>query len=293
MSEQHELIPMATGEYLKKRRLERKLSLADAAKAVILDEKLLGEIEQDTAERIAPIYRKGYIQTYARFLGMPESEISGLLAMYEVKMPDLQHIFAEPPKRNSAEKWLRASSYVLASLLVGTLAWQFTHEAVRLSQSGARLQNKPGVDAEQTEALSSPAQQQPFSGPVSASIAPLGALHAKGAKGLDTGEQAWAALATPALPDGETRLQIAVSADSWVEITDSSGQELEMDLLRGGSEKSYHGQPPFRILLGRASAVRLSVDDEPVDLTSFTRDDVAQLSWPQKLPPVESEPDGG
>lgn len=292
MSEQHELIPMATGEYLKKRRLERKLSLADAARAVILDEKLLGEIEQDNAERIAPIYRKGYIQTYARFLGVPENEIPGLLAKFDIREPNLQSIFAEPPKRNSAEKWLRASSYVLASLLVGTLAWQFTHEAVRLSQNGSRLQSKP-VDTAQPEALVSPVQQQQFSGPVNASIAPLGALHARGAKGMDTGEQAWAALAKPALPDGESRLQIVVSADSWVEITDSSGQELEMDLLRGGSEKSYHGQPPFRILLGRASAVRMSVDGEPLDLTSFTRDDVAQLSWPQKLQTEESGPDGG
>ncbi len=122
MSQQHELIPMATGEYLKKRRLERKLSLADAAKAVILDEKLLGDIEQDTAERIAPIYRKGYIQTYARFLGMPERrDFRPAWQCTKSRCPTFSNIFAEPPKRNSAEKWLRASSYVLASLLVGTL----------------------------------------------------------------------------------------------------------------------------------------------------------------------------
>jgi cytoskeleton protein RodZ len=291
MSQQHELIPMATGEYLKKQRLERKLSLADAARAVILDEKLLADIEQDTADHIAPVYRKGYIRTYARFLGVPEDEIPGLLMSFDIKEPDLQNVFETPPKRNSAEKWLRASSYVLASLLVGTLAWQFTHEAVRLSQNGSRLQST-AADAEQSETVASPVQQQELRGPVNASIAPLGALHAKGARGMDTAEQAWAALAKSALPDGESRLQVIVSADSWVEITDASGQELEMDLLRGGSDKSYHGQPPFRILLGRASAVRLSVDGEALDLTSFTRDDVAQLSWPEKLQTEESGPDG-
>jgi cytoskeleton protein RodZ len=78
-------------------------------------------------------------------------------------------------------------------------------------------------------------------------------------------------------------LQISVSADSWIEITDANGQELEMDLLRGGSDKAYHGEPPFRILFGRASAVRLSMDGEPVDLTPHTQDDVAQLTWPKKL----------
>ncbi len=96
----------------------------------------------------------------------------------------------------------------------------------------------------------------------------------------------------PALPEGESRLQIVVSADSWVEITDATGKELEMDLLRGGSDRAYHGQPPFRILFGRASAVRLTVDGEAVDLTAFTKEDVAQLTWPQKLQAENSEPDG-
>jgi len=281
---------MATGEYLKKCRLERKLSLADVAREVILDEKLLGDIEQDKAEHIAPVYRNGYIQTYARFLQIPEDEIRALLASTDVKQPDLHTIFAEPPKRNSAEKWLRASSYVLASLLVGTLAWQFTHEAVRLSQNGSQLQ-KDETAVANPENANSPSRSREINGPVNASIAPLGALHAKSTAGMDAAEQAWAALSKQALPDGESSLQVIVSADSWVEISDASGQELEMDLLRGGSEKAYHGQPPFRILLGRASAVRLSMDGEAVDLTSFTLDDVAQLTWPQKLQAEDSGSD--
>jgi cytoskeleton protein RodZ len=282
MKQQQELIPMVKGEYLKSLRLERKLSLADVAGAIFLDEKLLGDIEKGNADHIALLYRNGYIQTYARFLQVPEDEIPELLDTAETREPDLRTIFAVPPKRNTAEKWLRASSYVLASLLVGTLAWQFTHEAVRLSQNGSRLQSG-GVTQSQSEDVTNTAGQQEYNGPVNASIAPLGALHAKNADGMDTAEQAWAALSKPALPDGESLLQIVVSADSWVEISDANGQELEMDLLRGGSERDYHGQPPFRILFGRASAVRLSMDGEAVDLTAFTRDDVVQLSWPQKL----------
>jgi len=291
MKEQHELIPMATGEYLKSLRLEQKLSLADVAKVVILDEKLLGDIERDNASHIALLYRNGYIQTYARFLQVPEEEIKALLALDDTTEPALHNIFTQPPKHNSMEKWLRATSYVLASLLVGTLAWQFTHEAVRLSQNGSRLQSG-AANVVDTESAINSAPQQEFNGPVNASIAPLGALHAENANGLDAVEQAWAALSTPVLPEGESSLQINVSADSWVEITDASGQELEMDLLRGGSDRAYHGQPPFRILFGRASAVRLSVDGETVDLTAFTRDDVAQLSWPQKLQAENGGPDG-
>jgi len=280
MKQQNELIPMTTGEFLKQERIARKLSLADVARAICLDEKLLGEIEQEQVTHVAAVYRNGYIRAYARYLEVPEDKIQALVSTSEIQEPKIRNIFSAPPKRNPLDKWLRATSYVLASLLIGTLAWQFTHEAVRLSQNGSRFNN-----AEETlsrlESNINPDQAKEIRGTVNASIAPLGVLHDSNASGLDTAEQAWAAVSRPDLPEGESRLQLSVSADSWVEITDATGQQLEMDLLRGGSEKGYHGNPPFRILLGRASAIRLSVDGKPVDLTGYSSDDVAQLTWPQ------------
>ena len=271
--QQQELIPLETGEYLKQQRLLKKLSLAAVADAINLDEKLLAEIEHDEADHIADVYRKGYIHAYARFLQIPEDEIANLSVNSKQSKPEVRSIFAVAPNRNPMDKWLRATSYVVASLLIGTLAWQFTHEAVRLSQGDSPLP-RISPDAKQPQELK---------GPVNASIASLGALHNNETEGLDTAEQAWAAITQPALAADESSLQISVSADSWIEITDANGVELEMDLLRGGSEKSYHGKPPFRILFGRASAVRMIMDGSPVDLTVHTVDDVAQLSWPQEI----------
>jgi len=289
MNEQKELIPMATGEYLKQRRLKRKVSLATVAKAVCLDEKLLGEIEKDGAEHIALVYRNGYIRTYARYLRVPEDEIQKMLSSTDTDQAVIRNVFTESPKRNPMDRWLRATSYVLASLLIGTLAWQFTHEAVRLSQNGSRITSTQKHTAEaKNEGM--PGKAQKIRGIVNASIAPLGALHDSETSGLDTAEQAWAAISHPAIAEGESRLEISVSADSWVEITDADGQELEMDLLRGGSDKNYHGRPPFRLLFGRASAVRLSMDGETVDMTGFTGEDVAQFTWPQKLQADNDKP---
>ena len=220
----------------------------------------------------AAVYRKGYIAAYARFLDVPQDEIPALSPAGNESEPVVRNIFAIPPTRNPMDKWLRATSYVLASLLIGTLAWQFTHEAVRLSQGGSQL------PLNQVESVTT----EQFKGPVNASIVSLGALHDDESNTLDTAKQAWAAVSQSALPTGESRLQLSVSADSWIEISDTNGVELEMDLLRGGSEKSYHGKPPFRILFGRASAIRLFMDGEPVDLTAHTVDDVAQLSWPME-----------
>jgi cytoskeleton protein RodZ len=267
--QQQELIPLVVGEFLQHHRLKKNLTLAAVAEAIKLDEKLLSDIEHDAAAHIALVYRKGYIEAYAKFLQIPLDEIPALSDPDSEKQPAVRNIFAIPPSRNPMDKWLRATSYVLASLLIGTLAWQFTHEAVRLSQGGSQL---PRNNSE----------AQRVNEPVNASIAPLRALHSSQADGMDTAEQAWTAITQPVLSDGQSKLQITVSADSWIEITDADGVELEMDLLRGGSEKSYTGKRPFRILFGRASAIHLSMDDVPVDLTAHTTDDVAQLIWPQE-----------
>jgi cytoskeleton protein RodZ len=281
MNQQRELIPMAAGEYLKQRRKDRRISLATVAKTIHLDEKLLRKIEDGGADQIAPVYRNGYIKQYARYLQVADDEIQALVATAENEDPPIHTIFSEPLKRNPLDNWLHATSYVLASLLIGTLAWQFTHEAVRLSQNGSGLQNmEEGAVISASTNKQRPAQT--LRGSVNASIAPLGTLHKNKSDGLDTAEQAWAAVSRPVLAGGESQMVISVSADSWVEITDASGEKLEMDLLRAGSEKSYHGTPPFRFLFGRASAVRLSMDGSPVDITAHTRDDVAQLTWPQK-----------
>lgn len=265
---------MATGEYLKQKRLEKKLSLAGVSKAIHLDEKLLADIEEDRNLRIASVYKNGYIRSYARYLNIPEPEIESLLETGDFQEAELRAIFPEARRRNPADRWLRATSYVLASLLIGTLAWQFTHEAVRLSQGGSSLQSTQETGNDQSKAVK---------GPVNASIATLGALHSNRATGLDPAEQAWAAVTQPELAEGESQLVVTVSADSWVEISDADGQELEMDLLRGGSDKSYQGKPPFRILIGRTSAVHLSMDGEEIDLAAFSREDVAQFSWPPMI----------
>ena len=279
MTLQQELIPMAPGEYLKQQRILRKLSLATVARAINLDESLLTKIEDDDAGHIAPVYRNGYIQLYASYLEIPQEEIQRLVDQTTDEEATLRTVFSEPPKRNPVDNWLRASSYVLASLLIGTLAWQFTHEAVRLSQNGSRLSDG---QAESQSGSASAQPEQALTGPVNASIASLDALHDGQARGTDTAGQAWAAASKAPLPEGESRLQVSVSADSWIEISDADGSELEMDLLRGGSKKSYQGKMPFRILIGRASAVRLSMNGESVDMTPFISDDVAQMSWPQK-----------
>jgi cytoskeletal protein RodZ len=190
---------MAVGEFLKQQRTIRKLDLATIANAIGLDVGLLSKIEEDEAGHIAPVYRNGYIQAYASYLQIPEDEIQVLINRTSSEETSLRTVFIEPAKRNPIDNWIRISSYVLASMLIGTLAWQFTHEAVRLSQNGAIPGNLPQ------------------SGPVNASIASLDVIKDGRPNGAGIAESTWPAISEAPLPEGESRLQVSVSADSWVD----------------------------------------------------------------------------
>ncbi len=285
MTTQQELLPVSAGTRLKQQRRARKLGLTAVSKAIGLDEKVLEAMEEDRISHMATVYRNGHIRSYARFLKMPEDEIALMLESPADSEPVLQPVFATPAKRNPVDNWLRATSYVLASLLIGTLAWQFTHEAVRLTQNGGSLQTTQVDQAGKNEKSS---MENTIGNSVNASIASLDHLKLR---------QPDVVLSTiPDVPHTllsatQSKLQVSVSADSWVEISDANGNDLEMDLLRAGSTKNYQGTPPFKLVFGRASAVKLSMNGEPVDLAPFTKADVVQMAWPPLLQAVTEEPD--
>ena len=286
--QQPPLIPLNLGEKLSQSRNRKNISLEAVAEKLNIDLAVLEAMEADSLEHLAPVYRRGYVNTYARFLGIEKSEIQQMLDSIGNEEPHLHTVFPEAGDPNQADRWLKATSYVLASLLVGTLAWQFTHEAVRLSQSGNDLVGGTGAPQSSSPQASLNSETQEIEGAthVNASIAALDILRQQRAARNTAGEEAWAALqqegSGPAteqgLADGEFTLELTASGDSWVEISDANGNQLELDLVRAGSSKQYKGAAPFSIQFGRASAINLYLDGQAVDLAPFTTGDVTQMT---------------
>lgn len=291
MNEQGQLIPLSPGELLRARREQRRLTTEAVARALKVPVAVVEAIEAGDLGRFAPVYRKGYMRSYALLLGLNPDATADLIASVEQAAPEIRSVFDKPVRRSSSERWLRVASYLLASLLVGTLGWQLTHEAVRLSQGGVMTsQAGSGESDAAVEAKAAPAH-------VSASIAALEGFRSPAPAG---GQAAWNAVheqearAQPvALGKGEHELHIRTSGDSWVEITDAAGTQLEMDLVRGGGERHYQGQAPFRIVLGRASAVELFMDGMLIDTTPFTSGQVVQMTLePQPAVATDEDPQG-
>jgi cytoskeleton protein RodZ len=61
-------------------------------------------------------------------------------------------------------------------------------------------------------------------------------------------------------------------------VKDGAGRLLIASLSPAGSERVLRGQPPFEIVIGNASSVKLTYDGKPVDLRPHTRVEVARIT---------------
>ena len=123
----------------------------------------------------------------------------------------------------NVDKWLKATSYLVASALVATLAWQFTHEAVRFSQSS------PHLNASMT---SMELLQGHRRGPtkIMPKLRECSGMH------VDSGPANGHEPASPSMELLQSRqkvrhrslmetqqLKLVTSADTWIEILDAQG----------------------------------------------------------------------
>jgi cytoskeleton protein RodZ len=283
MTSQKELIPLRPGDILRYEREQKGLSRELASRQSRIKLSVIEAIESGETHQIPSVYLRGYIRNYARFLGVNPDELEEQMANVEGAEPDVKSVFTVQSSRGPGEKWLKASSYLVASALIATLAWQFTHEAIRFSQGDAQRAPAAVAPAAGSETGEQPQTTVSPGTHLNASIASVEVLKQRGeAPGDSPAEQAWAALGRPegTVEDAlvEHSLLVKTSADTWVEILDASGAQMEMDLIRAGSRREYLGRAPFSIMIGRASAVELALDGEAVDLGPYTRGNVARMT---------------
>lgn len=280
MSSQQELIPTRPGDLLRHEREQKGLSLDRAARESGMRQAVLESIESGETAHIPSVYLKGHIRNYARFLGLDPASFEEQIQEVRGAEPEVRRVFSTNPRRGDSEKWLKVSGYLAASVLIAALTWQITHQAVRLSQGETKYETS--VQAKDAQNAANPAAgdaARPGSRThLNASIASIEVMDEPG--DLPAGhaaDSAWEALRNPPPPEGQHRLSLATSADTWVEISGANGQALEMDLIRAGDSREYVAGGPFQVMIGRASAVVLTLDGETVDLEPHTRDNVASL----------------
>ena len=271
MTDQKELIPLMPGDILRHERIKKGLTVEEVAAQSRIKISVLEAIESSQTSEIPSIYLRGHIRHYAHFLGIDPQKLEKHMKHVTGVEPDVRSVFEFRPKRGDVDKWLKATSYLVASALVATLAWQFTHEAVRFSQSSTHL----NASMASMELLNEAADREVENGEAKNGEADE-ALAEEGLAGHEAGSPV-TGQAAPLVGEIQ-QLKIETSADTWIEVMDATGLHLEMDLLRAGTSREYHGKAPFSVMLGRASAVEVWFNGQEVDLAAHTRGNVAHIT---------------
>ncbi|RRD68244.1 helix-turn-helix domain-containing protein [Comamonadaceae bacterium OH2310_COT-174] len=204
--------------------------------------------------------------------------------------------------------WVLGVLLLLAALAVffwpqiqQRLGWATSGEASGMSEAadapstadGLRSQplHIPGLNAGAgAEPRSAQAPEEPEDKPdeedSSASAAPAG----PGQAGADTAAGQASSAAAPATANaaagaGEATaaaapahtLHIQAQESVWIQIRDASNAILHQSTLPKGREIAITNEPPLRVEIGRADAVKVTVKGQPFDLQPFARGNVARF----------------
>ncbi|MCB8747932.1 DUF4115 domain-containing protein [Rhodoferax sp. U2-2l] len=72
-------------------------------------------------------------------------------------------------------------------------------------------------------------------------------------------------------------LELSGLGESWVEVTDATGQSKLRRIILNGEMIRVAGQLPLSVTVGRADRVSVAVRGKPLDLTPLARDNVARF----------------
>lgn len=250
-----------TGADLKKIRLEKGLTLEDAQKKTKIHLNILKAIEGDSLTNLSPIYLKGFIKIYCKFLGLePKSYIADYqeTQTQPLKISKTKVIWDRPEKSGAFIKSamvkltsLRSSKKVRALLI---LVLTIILLSLGLFNLGKTISFKRKAHLAQKSPLSLPEkkvskkQEHPKKLPaVSKQVKPAvqGTVMSSAKKELATG----------------IRLGIRARENCWVSLKVDSKVVFQRVLEKGRFE-SWQAKEKIELSLGNAGAVELEVNDQ-------------------------------
>lgn len=259
-------IKESPGRRLASLRAERGMTLEEVARHLKFAPRQIEALEQDDYAALpgATIVR-GMIRSYAKLLNI---DAEPLIADVRQRLaPSNQPEMTRGPRSAMSVPFptrrRESHPYVwMTGGLIIVLALLASADALL----GSR---KPAVVATDSQAVAvAPAKPEPIAPPVAAPE-PAQAVSAEPPPSV----------AEPArLPPGMKRIVLKFERSSWVEVRSANGAVLLSQLNPAGTEKTLEGTGPFALVIGAATGVQLSYNNEQVDLMPHTRVDVARLT---------------
>jgi cytoskeleton protein RodZ len=219
----------ALGGRFRAAREARGISLSDVAQQIRIRSVYLAAIEDESWSTIgAPVYIRGFIRTYARFLGLDPEE--AVAAFNRTQPPPAQSLPGrEAPAPAEPVRFSRASPLLWVAAVVAVLLIAF----VTFNELTLRRAGPSAVVASAASVSPSP--------PLLASPTPT---------------------ASSLIAAGSRSLALVLSAPSWLRVTVDGSVSME-GTFPAGTSKTFHGKTAL-VRLGNAGGVEIYVDGKDV-----------------------------
>jgi cytoskeleton protein RodZ len=241
----------ALGERFRAAREARGLSLSDVSEQIRIRSVYLAAIEEGNWSAIgAPVYVRGFLRTYARFLGLDPEEVvatfnsgspvsSQPAATVTERLSRSASMAAELPR----EQGSRGAPLIWAAAVVAVLLVAFVVYNEFTMRRAASNSAAPGVAASALPSNTGTESQGSSFGTVS-QVSPSAE-----------------ASASPRL-DGPKSIALVLSAPSWLRVTVDGNVSME-GTFPAGTSKTFHGKSAL-VRIGNAGGVEIFVDGKDV-----------------------------
>ncbi|MDP1525120.1 MAG: DUF4115 domain-containing protein [Rhodocyclaceae bacterium] len=246
----------SVGQQLRAARLEAKLSITDVAQTLKFSPRQIELLELDDHAALPGMtIVRGFVRSYSRLLKLDTDALLKMLdaaspvVMADVRPPDNMGLAGVEGDRQQVGPLASLAIVVLLAALM-LAGWHF-------------FGPKP-VTSNHPVAASAPATITPM--PV-VSPQPAQPDAALGVAPSTASEQAVAAPVLAFVFEGR----------SWLEVVDADAKVVHSAENQPGTQLSLAGKPPFELVVGNATKVKLTYGERVIDLLPYTRADVARL----------------
>jgi len=280
----------APGKLLAAARQAQNLSVADVARQLKLTVHQVEGLEAGEYEKLpGPVFVRGFIRNYARFVKLDPEQLVHSAAK---SLPHQEPRPPAPPSHDipfptvAPRRWPKyAAATAAAVAALSAYEFYFSEPPTAGTSSVAVPPPVTAAPAPQPSAPAVPESAPGRTGPASEGARAEPSLARARAGAAASGQDAPPVASRIALQDQETlskrevrEVRMVFDQESWVEIRDRNGKPIFSQLNHRGTEQRVNGRPPLSVVVGNARGVRLTYDDQPVDLARHTKIDVARFN---------------
>jgi len=271
----------AVGSTLREARLAQGLSIADVAASIKFAPRQVEALEaEDYAHLPELAFVRGFVRSYARLLHIDETALLNELPLAHKKLTAFQKDLADVPMsamqstRRINVAWLSAALGL--AMILGLGVWLLKEQPVSkmiLPSHVSAILIEPAVSA---VVAASAVVSPPIVAANTVSVSVPKKVKPQKLEELPDEPTKKPHKIAPRLTSGSIHLVFDV--ESWTEISDADDMFLLRQINQPGTERWLDGVRPFSLLIGNASGVHLYFEGKEINLSDFTKGQVARLT---------------